>query len=345
MTETPRLVPVEDALHSILRSAHRVEETEAVPLRQAAGRTLASDLAARRTQPPVNVSAMDGYAVRAQDLGEIPARLKIIGESAAGRGFGGEVAPGQAVRIFTGAPVPAGADSVLIQENAERNEDIVVALHRIGLGQHIRRAGQDFFRGDRLLETGRRLGASDVALAAAMNHASVPCVRRPRVAILATGDELVPPGGEPGPDHIVASNHFALAAIVEAAGGEVLDLGIAPDDTATLQSRFSAAQDRSAELLVTLGGASVGDHDLVRGALLGRGMELNFWRIAMRPGKPLMHGHLGPMQVLGLPGNPVSAIVCGLLFVRPLVRHMCGDAQAGADPAEPAILGAAAAGQ
>ena len=333
-------MPVEDALRSILQSARPVDEVEAIPLRQAAGRTLARDLAALRTQPPVAVSAMDGYAVRAADVGPAPARLPLIGESAAGRGFRGAIGPGETVRIFTGAPVPAGADCVLIQENAEVGASAILALHPVHSGQHVRAAGQDFHRGDTLLRAGRRLGASDVALAAAMNHPVVPCRRRPRVAVLATGDELVEPGPEPGPDRIVASNHFALSAIAESAGGESIDLGIASDHLEALRSSFSRAADQRADLLVTLGGASVGDHDLVQRALLSQGMELSFWRIAMRPGKPLMHGRLGAMQVLGLPGNPISAIVCGLLFVRPLIRALCGDPDPGFDPSEPAVLGA-----
>ncbi len=340
MTGSAPLMPVEDALRRILGSAQRVDGVEMVTLRKAAGRTLASDLSALRTQPPVPVSAMDGYAVRAADVEKAPVRLALIGESAAGRGFGGEVGAGEAVRIFTGAPVPAGADCVLIQEDADPSGDTVLALHRVHSGLHIRAAGQDFRRGETLLRAGRRLGASDIALAAAMNYPVVPCARRPRVAILATGDELVAPGLEPGPDRIVASNGFALSAIVESAGGESLDLGIAPDDVDALQASFRRALAQGADLLVTLGGASVGDRDLVLRALTGRGMALDFWRIAMRPGKPLMHGRLGAMQVLGLSGNPVSAIVCGLLFVRPLVRALSGDPNAGADPSEPAALAA-----
>ncbi len=334
------LLSVEDALRSILDQAVPVAAREALPLRQAAGRVLASDLAARRTQPPVPVSAMDGYAVRAGDVAAPPARLGVIGESAAGRGFGGEVGPGQAVRIFTGAPLPAGADTILIQENARAEGGVIVADEVGERGRHIRPAGLDFRVGEVLLTAGRRLTASDIALAAAMNHATLPCRRRPRVAIIATGDELVSPGTEPGPDQIVASNSFAVAAMVEEAGGIVVDLGIAPDDFAVLTERFAAARDGGADLLITLGGASVGDYDLVQQALMRAGMTLGFWQIAMRPGKPLMHGHMGNMQVLGLPGNPVSAIVCGVLFVQPLVKALAGDRAAAADPSEPAVLAA-----
>ncbi len=201
-------------------------------------------------------------------------------------------------------------------------------------GRHVRRAGQDFESGDVLLTAGLRLGPADVALAAAMNHPALPVFRRPRVAVLATGDELVLPGERPGPDQIVASNSFALMALAEAAGADVIDLGIARDDLPALAAAFARAKAGGADLLVTLGGASVGDHDLVQRALVAEGMDLGFWRIAMRPGKPLMYGRLGDIQVLGLPGNPVSAIVCGLLFVRPLIRALCGDRDAGADPSE-----------
>ena len=339
MTAHSPLMPVEEALRRILAVARSTEDVDSVPLRLAAGRTLAADLSARRTQLPSPVSAMDGYAVRAADLARVPADLVMIGESAAGRGFAGSVGPGETVRIFTGAPVPPGADAILIQEDASVVGSRVTAREPTVAGRHVRVAGQDFHAGETLLHAGRRMSPSDVALAAAMNHPVLPVRRKPRVAVLATGDELVEPGVEPGPDQIVASNSFAVAALVEAAGGTVLDLGIAPDDLAALEARFVQARDLGADLLITLGGASVGDHDLVQRALLNQGLTLDFWRIAMRPGKPLMHGSLGAMQVLGLPGNPVSAIVCGLLFVRPLVRALCGDPRAGDDPSEPAVLG------
>ena len=340
MTSSP-LTPVAEALRLILSTAAAPRAVETVPLRHAAGRTLARDLAARRTQPPCDVSAMDGYALRASDVAAVPATLDVVGESAAGRPFPGALGPGQAARIFTGAPVPPGADTVVIQENTERPEPgRVSVLQPEAEGRHIRSGGQDFREGEVLLAAGLRLGAADVALAAAMNHAALPVFRRPRVAVLATGDELVQPGGTPGPGQIVASNSFALLALAEAAGAEAVDLGIARDDAGSLADRFAAAREAGADLLVTLGGASVGDHDLVQRALVAEGMELGFWRVAMRPGKPLMHGHLGPLQVLGLPGNPVSAIVCGMLFVHPLIRALCGDRRAAQDPSEPAVLAA-----
>ena len=334
------LLPVEDALARILATAQRPLEAESVALANALGRRLAEDLAARRTQPPCAVSAMDGYAVRAADIANIPARLKVLGVSAAGHGFAGAVGPGEAARIFTGAPVPDGADTILIQEDAKAEDGFVTALASEPLGRYVRRAGLDFAAGDVLLKAGRRMGPAELALAAAMNHATLSVVRRPRVAILATGDELVPPGQDPGPDQIVASNNFAVGAYARQAGAEVIDLGIAGDDFPALEAAIRRARDLKADVLVTLGGASVGDHDLVQTALTREGMELGFWRIAMRPGKPFMHGQIGDMRILGLPGNPVSAIVCAVLFLVPLVRALSGDADAGADATRPAILGA-----
>lgn len=341
MNERSPPLPVDDALARILAGVRAPLGPESVALAQARGRTLASDLAARRTQPPVDVSAMDGYALRAADLADIPATLAVVGMSSAGHRFDGAVATGEAVRIFTGAPVPAGADTVLIQENTRREGDLVVALQGETKGRHIRPAGLDFSAGEVLLETGRRMGAAELALAAAMNHATLAVTRKPRVALLATGDELVTPGENPGPDQIVASNSYAVAAYAEAAGAEVIDLGIAGDSYPALEASIRAARAAKADVLVTLGGASVGDHDLVQSALAREGMELGFWRIAMRPGKPLMHGRLGDMHILGLPGNPVSAIVCAVLFLVPLVRALSGDRQAGRDRSEAALLGAA----
>ncbi len=332
------LTPVAEALRLVLAGAATPTIVEDVSLRRAAGRVLARDLQARRTQPPCDVSAMDGYALRAADLSPGSASLALIGESAAGRPFDGEVGPGQAARIFTGAPVPPGADTVVIQENTRSFAGRVEVLKAETPGRNIRRAGQDFRDGEELLAAGLRLGAADVALAAAMNYATLPVFRRPRVAVLATGDELVQPGGSPGPGQIVASNSFALMALAEAAGADVVDLGIARDEMASLAAAIARARADEADLLVTLGGASVGDHDLVQKALVAEGMDLGFWRVAMRPGKPLMHGHLGPIQVLGLLGNPVSAIVCGILFAVPLIRALGGDRHAGEDLSEAAVL-------
>jgi molybdopterin molybdotransferase len=327
---------VADALERVLAPVVPLPE-EDVALHKARGRTLARDLAALRTQPPTDVSAMDGYALRFADLSK---PLTLVGESAAGRRYDGVLEAGETVRIFTGAPVPEGADTVLIQEMALADGTSIIAQEQPAFGRNIRKAGLDFADGDVLLTAGTRLGASELALAAAMNHATVPVVRKPLVAIIATGDELVAPGEPVGPDQIVASNSFAIAAFVEESGGEALDLGIVADTMESLEAAIRRARDAKADVLITLGGASVGDHDLVKPALAKEGMQLGFWRIAMRPGKPLIHGRLGAMSILGLPGNPVSSIVCGVLFLMPLVRALSGDRSAGADMSEPAVTGA-----
>jgi len=337
MSASP-LLPVAEALKRIIASAAPLE-TQIVALADTLGRTLAEDISARRTQPPFPASAMDGYAVRAEDVARVPVTLKVIGTSAAGHGFNGRVNAGEAVRIFTGAPVPEGADTIIIQENTNQLDGAVEVLQSDKLGTYVRPAGLDFKTGDVLLKKGTRLGPCELAIAAAMNHGTLPVVRRPRIAILATGDELVQPGENPGPDQIVASNTFAVGAYARNAGAEIIDLGIAGDTFADIERSIRAARDAKADVLVTLGGASVGDHDLVQSALTREGMELGFWKIAMRPGKPLMHGQLGDMQILGLPGNPVSAIVCGVLFLVPLVRALSGDPNAGRDRSEAAVLG------
>ena len=342
------LLQVAEALERILAPVTPLP-AERVPLPQARGRTLAADLAALRTQPPSDVSAMDGYALRFDDLDDLARPLTLVGESAAGRGYGAPLQAGEAVRIFTGAPVPAGADTILIQEMALTQEMArvagsgVLARERPTRGRNIRKAGLDFAAGETLLRAGTRLGGAEIALAAAMNHAALPVVRKPLVAIIATGDELVLPGEAVGPDQIVASNAFAIAAFVEAAGGIALDLGIVVDDLGKLEAAIGAAREAGADVLVTLGGASVGDHDLVKPALAKQGMDLGFWRIAMRPGKPLIYGRLTTgatsMAVLGLPGNPVSSLVCGVLFLQPLLRALSGDPRAAEDRSEPAVIG------
>lgn len=333
------LIPVAEALARILTSITGPVEAETVPLAQAAGRTLAADIVASRTQPPFPASAMDGYAVRSADADRAEASLRLIGTSAAGHGFSGRIGPGEAVRIFTGAPVPDGADAILIQEDARAEDGAVRVLEAVEPGRFIRRAGLDFTAGDTLLTAGLSLDARRLALAAAAGHPRLPVRRKPRVAILATGDELVEPGATPAWDQIVASNSLALAALAVEAGAEIIDLGIAADDHGALEAAFRRARAARADLLITLGGASVGDHDLVQAALAKEGLELGFWRVALRPGKPLMHGRLDDMLVIGLPGNPVSSIVCGLLFVVPAIRALQGDPQAGADRSEPATLG------
>lgn len=332
-----KLLPVDDALARVLSGAARLGEEE-IALAAARGRTLARDLAARRTQPPVDVSAMDGYALRAADLAVGP--LKLVGESAAGHGYGAALQPGEAVRIFTGAPVPGGADAILLQEDAETADGVLRARPGAMAGNHIRTAGLDFCAGVTALTAGRRLGPAELALAAAMNHATLPVARRPRVALIASGDELVPPGAEPGPSQIIACNSFAVGAIAESAGAEAIDLGIFRDDLAELERAIGLARDAQADVIVTLGGASVGDHDLLRPALARQGMTLDFWKIAMRPGKPLISGRLGAAHILGLPGNPVASIVCALVFLAPLVRALQGDPDAGRDQTERAVAGA-----
>lgn len=317
------LISVDEALARLLAGVEPVG-AEPVPLAAANGRVLAGDLAATRTQPPFAASAMDGYAVRAEDISALPASLRVIGEAPAGHGYAGTLQPGEALRIFTGAPVPQGADTILIQENATRDGDTIAALETAPRGRFVRPAGLDFTQGEVLLRAGERVGFRELALAAAMNHAVLPVRRRPKVAILATGDELVEPGAEPGPDQIIASNHAGVAALVADCGGEPLQLGIAPDNRQAIAAAIAAAREARADILVTLGGASVGDHDLVQEVLGDAGMDLAFWRIAMRPGKPLMAGRIGDMRVLGLPGNPVSSLVCSLLFLRPLIEALLG---------------------
>ncbi|MEE7448027.1 molybdopterin molybdenumtransferase MoeA [Methylobacterium radiotolerans] len=333
------LIPVAEALARVLASVPGPVEPETVPLTQAAGRTLAADVVASRTQPPFPASAMDGYAVRSADAAEAGASLRLIGTSAAGHGFPGRIGGGETVRIFTGAPVPEGADAILIQENASAEAGTVRVLEPVEPARFIRRAGLDFTAGETLIQAGMSLDPTRLALAAAAGHPRLPVRRRPRVAILATGDELVEPGATPRWDQIVASNSLALGALAAEAGADIVDLGIAGDDHDALADAFRRAREARADLLVTLGGASVGDHDLVQAALAKQGLELSFWRVALRPGKPLMHGRLGDMLVIGLPGNPVSSIVCGLLFVVPAIRALLGDPQAGADRSEPATLG------
>ena len=335
------LLPVDDALALLLAAgkAHPRRQ-EMVPVQQASGRVLAADLAALRTQPPADMSAMDGFALRAQDAPAAGVGLRVIGESAAGHPYAGWVGPGEVVRIFTGALVPDGADSVIIQENARAEGDHVIFSVAAQAGRHIRRAGCDFAEGQSLLHAGTRLTPGHIALAGAMNHADVPVWSRPRIGVLATGDELVLPGAPRSPHQIVATNAFATMAMLRPLEADILDLGIAEDTREALQGAFDRALAESVDCLVTIGGASVGKHDLVRPVAAERGAELDFYKIAMRPGKPLNFGRLGPMLLLGLPGNPVSALVCARLFLLPLIAAMQGDRAAGRDHSEAAILGA-----
>lgn len=333
------LTPVPIALTALIDSVPGVMPAETLPLANCAGRVLAEDLKALRTQPPFANSAMDGYAVRADDL-VVGAGLRVIGESAAGRSFNGSLAAGDAVRIFTGAPLPEGSDTILIQENADGVGGPVIRVREgAAKGRFVRPAGLDFREGEVLLEAGTRLDSAGLGLAAAMGHPTLSVRRKPLVAILATGDELVLPGEKVGPDQIVASNSYALAALVEQAGAIALDLGIARDTHEDLAEKIGGACSADADVLITLGGASVGEHDLVQAALKAQGMELGFWKIAMRPGKPMMMGRLGRMVAVGLPGNPVSSIVCGHLFVLPLIEALLGMPDPQRDRSEPGILG------
>ncbi len=310
---------------------------ETVPVTEGCGRVLAADLAARVTQPPFPASAMDGYAVRAADVQALPARLTVIGEAAAGHPFSGQVDAGQAARIFTGAPVPAGADMVVIQENTAA-DGTTVEIGELSRETFIRPAGGDFREGDVLLHAGRRLLPRDLLLAAQMNHAELPVRRAPRVAILASGDELRPPGSALGEGQIISSIPAALGPLIRNAGGEPLPLGIARDSMDSLAACIGRAAQ--ADILLTVGGASVGDHDLVRGALQASGFEIGFHHVAMRPGKPLMYGRRGDQRVLGVPGNPVSAILCSAIFLRPMIAALLGENARG-QPPEKARLGVA----
>ena len=317
------LMPVTEALSAVLAGAEPLPE-EMVGLDAAHHRVLARDLAALRTQPPQAMSAMDGYAVRSADASEVATRLKVIGEVAAGRPFEKTVGKGEAVRIFTGGVVPAGADAIIIQEDTVVEDAGITITEAAVAGRHIRPAGIDFRKGDVLLPRGTRLTDRDLSLAAGMNYAELPVRRRPKVAILATGDELVMPGSAPGPGQIVYSNGYALRALARQEGSETIDLGISADTVEATALGLRRARDSGADILITTGGASVGDHDLVKQSLEAEGVAITFWRIAMRPGKPMMHGRLGALRVIGLPGNPVSSYVCGFLFLVPLIRALSG---------------------
>jgi molybdopterin molybdotransferase len=319
------LMSVADALSAVLAGADPLAE-EMVGLDTAYHRVLARDLAALRTQPPQAMSAMDGYAVRSADASHVGARLRMIGEVAAGRPFDRPVAAGEAVRIFTGGVVPEGADAVVIQEDTQADGASVTITAPTSPGRHVRSAGIDFKKGDILLAKGSRLTERDLSLAAGMNYPELAVRRRPKVAVLATGDELVMPGSQPGPGQIVYSNGYALRALARAEGAEIFDLGIAADTLEATTHGIRQARDSGADILITSGGASVGDHDLVKQSLEAEGVTMSFWRIAMRPGKPMMHGRLGAMRVIGLPGNPVSSYVCAFLFLVPLIRSLSGRA-------------------
>jgi molybdopterin molybdotransferase len=334
------LLSVDEAMALLLADVQPLPG-EPVALLDARHRVLAAPIIANRTQPPFDVSAMDGYACRAADVANVsaasPVRLNVLGEAAAGKRFAGFVGPGTAVRIFTGAPIPDGADAIVIQENTARDPHApqsVIVNGGIPEVAHIRRAGGDFSVGAKLLDAGRRLSAREITLAASMGHPTVSVIRRPRVAIIATGNELVLPGVACGADQIVCSNSYGVAFMASGAGADVTFLGIAGDTRAELNAKLDAAA--GADIIVTIGGASVGDHDLVAPVLAARGMTPAFWKIAMRPGKPLLFGHLvsaqGLQRVLGLPGNPVSALICARVFLVPLIERLTGVANAAATP-------------
>jgi molybdopterin molybdotransferase len=331
------LMSVADALARVLKDVEPLPAEQA-ELADAHDRVLAADVAALRTQPPEDLSAMDGYAARAADVVQVPVTLKLIGEVAAGHPFAGSVGTGEAARIFTGGVVPPGADTIVIQENTRADGSQITVTSPAARGRHIRRAGLDFKHGAVLLPRGRRLTDRDLMLAAAMNHPTLPVHRRPKVAVLGTGDELKPPGSTPGPGEIIYSNGFALKALARHEGAEVVDLGIVPDRVDATIEAVRQARQSGADVLMTTGGASVGDYDLVQKGLAAEGLNLSFWRVALRPGRPMMHGRLGAMQVLGLPGNPVSAYVCALLFLVPLIRRLAGRTDAEPQP-ESAVLG------
>jgi molybdopterin molybdotransferase len=330
---------IAESLALVLADAEPLPPEEA-SLVDACGRVLAADLTALRTQPPAAVSAMDGYAVRAADVAAAPADLAVVGEVAAGRVLDRVIGPGEAARIFTGGMMPEGADTVVIQENATRQGDIVSIQKAAARGRNVRPPGLDFIAGATLLARGRQLTVRDVGLAGAMNYPTVPVHRRPRMAVLATGDELVPPGAPLAPGQIVTSNAFTMTAIGRREGAETLDLGIVPDRLDATMAAVRHARETGVDVLVTLGGASVGDYDFVHRAFVAEGVKLSFWKVALRPGRPIMHGRLGGMRVLGLPGNPVAAFISAVLFLVPLLRRLAGRTDLSLPPAH-AVLGCA----
>ncbi|HCE10626.1 MAG TPA: molybdopterin molybdenumtransferase MoeA [Oxalobacteraceae bacterium] len=318
------MLSVRQALDFLLAAVRPITDVESVETLAANGRVLAVAQTSQLNVPPADNTQMDGYAVRAADASAAGTRLKVIGEVAAGRPFETTVGAGEAVRIFTGGVIPEGADAVVIQEDTVADGGHVITTEAARPGRHIRPAGIDFREDDVLLAAGIRLTDRDLSLAAGMNYPQLPVRRRPRVALLATGDELVMPGNIPGPGQIVYSNGYALRALARHEGAEVIDLGIAADTLAATVQGIRRAREAGADILVTTGGASVGDHDLVKRSLEAEGVAMAFWKIAMRPGKPMMHGRLGPMRVIGLPGNPVSSYVCAFLFLVPLIRALSG---------------------
>ena len=329
------MIPVDKALQLVAENVSLMD-VEDVALIDCLGRVVASDLASRLSHPPLAVSSMDGYALKAADTLNAPVTLKQIGQSQAGGGFAGTLEAGQTVRIYTGAPLPEGADAVQMQENTTANGDTIKILESVPLGRFVRAAGMDFGTGDVLIKAGTVLGARHIGLAAAMNLASLPVRRKPRVAILATGNEVAMPGETLGPSQIISSNSFALHSYVIAMGGAPTILGIAGDSEAELREAFKEAMDF--DVLVTIGGVSVGDYDLVGKVLKEVGLKQIFHKIAMRPGKPLLFGKIGQLTVFGMPGNPVSTGVCSILFLKSALAIMLGMAETTA-PLQSVLLG------
>jgi molybdopterin molybdotransferase len=329
------MISVAEARAAVLAGVQPLNAEE-VGIAEAFGRVLAQDVASRMTQPPVAVSSMDGYAVFGEDLGSLPATLKLIGESAAGVGFEGSVGAGETVRIFTGAPLPDGADAIVMQEDTDAGGDQITIKEAAPPGRFVRPAGLDYRSGEILLEDGKRLNSRDIALIAGMNVPWLKVFRKPRVAILSTGNELVLPGEPMARNQIVSSNSIGLAAFITAAGGVPVNLGIARDDPQSLINKLKGV--RAMDMLVTIGGASVGDYDLVKQVLGGEGMNITFSKVAMRPGKPLIFGEIHGTPMLGLPGNPVSAGVTAALYLKPALDVMLGIRLVDR-PAETAVLG------
>ena len=329
------MLAVDEALKSVLLGIKQLGYEE-ISIAQSLGRVLARDLISRLTQPPSAVSAMDGYAVSVNDLATIPVTLKQIGESAAGKSFNGKILAGQTVRIFTGASIPEGANTIIMQEDTEKSAGGIIIKEAAPEGKYIRPAGMDFKKGQKLLKAGTRLNARNIALAAAMNISWVKVTRKPRIAILSTGNELVLPGEFVGQDKIISSNSLGLAAMVSANGGIPINLGIAKDDPRSLKNAVS--QLSGVDMLITIGGASVGDYDLIKSVLSKEGLNITFSRVAMRPGKPLIFGNIFGTPMLGLPGNPVSASVTATLFLLPAISKMLG-AEDSSHNTETAALG------
>ncbi len=329
------MISVDEAFEQVMSGISPLEAEE-ISVADGLDRVLAADVASRVTQPPDAMSAMDGYAVRAEDVASVPVTLTQIGESAAGNGYDGKIGLGETVRIFTGAPLPDGADAIVIQEDTDTDGDQITVLEGVATGRYVRPAGLDFAEGDVLLKAPKRLNSRDIALICAMNVPWISVMRRPRVAILSTGDELVMPGEPIGPNQIISSNSVGLSAFVQAAGGIPINLGIAKDTSESLQQKLKGIA--GADMLITIGGASVGDYDLIESVLGKEGLDINFGKVAMRPGKPLIFGKIMGIPMLGLPGNPVSAGVTSALFLKPAIDLMLGF-EANATPQSSALLG------